>query len=180
MDLLSRRALRPMVISAAMGALALVLPVVFHSVGLGSRFLPMFLPLLLNGFLVPPRWAALTGFVIPWLSAFATGMPPLYPPIAAVMSAEGATLGLAAAILSRRAPLWISLPATICAGRAVTFLLSRALAAAFDLPPLFASVAILIQGLPGVALQITVIPLALRAIQARGGILISGGAHHEA
>ena len=37
--------LRTMVVSAAMAALALTLPVAFHMVGLGSKFLPMLLPL---------------------------------------------------------------------------------------------------------------------------------------
>ena len=86
-----------MVLSAAMGALALALPVAFHAAGLGSRFLPMLLPLLVNGYLSRWPWAVATGFCIPWISAFATGMPPLYPPIAAIMSAEGAVLAAAAA-----------------------------------------------------------------------------------
>ena len=69
-------------------ALGLTLPVVFHAVGLGSKFLPMLLPLLLNGFLSPLGWALFTGAVTPLTSALVTGMPPLYPPVAAVMSVE--------------------------------------------------------------------------------------------
>jgi hypothetical protein len=53
--------LRAMVISASMAAMALVLPIAFHAVGMGSKFLPMLLPLLLNGFLVPVPWAVATG-----------------------------------------------------------------------------------------------------------------------
>jgi len=49
--------LRAMVISAIMAAMGLVLPIAFHAVGLGGKFLPMLLPLLLNGFLVPLPWA---------------------------------------------------------------------------------------------------------------------------
>jgi len=57
--------LRAMVISAAMAAMALTLPVAFHAVGLGSHFLTMLLPLLVNGFLVPVRWAVFTGAAVP-------------------------------------------------------------------------------------------------------------------
>ncbi len=48
--------LRWMVLNAVIMALGLTLPMVFHAVGLGSRFLPMLLPLLLNGFLSPLGW----------------------------------------------------------------------------------------------------------------------------
>jgi len=67
-----------MVVSAAMAALALILPIAFHAVGLGSQFLPMLLPLLLNGFLVPLPWALLTGATVPIISSFMTGMPPTH------------------------------------------------------------------------------------------------------
>lgn len=167
--------LRAMVISAAMGALALVLPVVFHAVGLGSKFLPMLLPLLLNGFLSPPGWAMLTGAIVPWISALATGMPPLYPPVAAVMSLEGAALGLCASLLShRRVPLWLSVPAAVAAGRGVMFAATWAAAKTFDLPPAFAATAFLVQGLPGVALQLAVVPAAVAAWRRREGPLSEG------
>ena len=38
----------PLTAGAGMAALAFILPVVFHMVGLGSNFLPMLLPLLLR------------------------------------------------------------------------------------------------------------------------------------
>ena len=85
--------LRAMVISASMAAMGLVLPIAFHAVGLGSKFLPMLLPLLLNGFLAPLPWAVATGALTPLLSAVTTGMPPLFPPVAFSMSLECAVLG---------------------------------------------------------------------------------------
>jgi hypothetical protein len=160
-----------MVISAAMGALALALPVVFHAVGLGSRFLPMLLPLLVNGYLSRWPWAVGTGLVIPWISAFATGMPPLYPPIAAIMSAEGAVLA-GAAVLTARLPLLFSVALSVAAGRATALAGAYAAAAWLDLPPGFASLAILVQGLPGVVLQLGVTPLAVAALRRRRGLLL--------
>lgn len=160
-----------MVISAAMGALALALPVAFHAVGLGSRFLPMLLPLLINGYLSRWPWAVATGLLIPWISAFATGMPPLFPPIAAIMSLEGAVLAAAAAAASRL-PLPISAALAIAAGRATALAATYAAAAWLDLPPGFASLALLVQGLPGVVLQWIVTPLAVAALRRRGGPLL--------
>jgi hypothetical protein len=155
-----------------MAALALTLPIAFHAVGLGSHFLPMLLPLLLNGFLVPLRWAVVTGLVIPWISAFATGMPPLYPPVAAVMSVECAVLGGVAAILWHRKNVWLALIPAIIAGRVTSFALTWAMAVWFDLPPAITSVAKTLQGAPGVALQLAVIPLVLHLLSKRHGPLL--------
>jgi niacin transporter len=169
--------LRAMVISAVMAALALVLPVAFHAVDLGSKFLPMLLPLLLNGFLVPFRWAVGTALVVPWLSAFATGMPPLYPPVAAVVSAEGAVLAGVASVLcrGRTRSVWIALIPAVVAGRLTALALTWILAKAFQLPPTLASVAKLLEGAPGVALQLAVVPLVLHMLSKRTGPLINGG-----
>lgn len=160
-----------MIVSAAMGALALALPVAFHAVGLGSRFLPMLLPLLVNGYLSRWPWAVATGLLIPWISAFATGMPPLYPPIAAMMSAEGAVLAGVAA-LTTRLPLPLSVALAVAAGRATALAGACAAAAWLELPPGFASLALLAQGLPGVVLQLVVTPLAVAALRRRGGLLL--------
>ena len=65
MEPMKTRTLRGMVTSAAMAALGLTLPMAFHAVGLGSKFAPMLLPLMLNGFLSPIPWAVLTGAVVP-------------------------------------------------------------------------------------------------------------------
>lgn len=162
-----------MVLSAAMAALALTLPVAFHMVGLGSRFLPMLLPLLLNGFLVPLPWAAATGLIVPLLSSIATGMPPMYPPVAAALACEGAVLGSVAALLFRQGKgnLWVALVAAIVAGRSVALGVSFLLARHFGLPPAFASLAMLVQGLPGVALQLAVVPVVVRGLRRRSGLL---------
>ena len=164
--------LRSMVVSAALAALALVLPVAFHAVGLGSHFLPMFLPLLLNSFLSTAGWAIGTALMVPWISALATGMPPLYPPVAALISAEAGVTCLVAALLWRRwRNLWLALIPAVVAGRLACFLLTWAVAQFFELPPGLAATARLLQGLPGVALQLTVIPIVLKMLSARGSAL---------
>ena len=166
--------LRALVVSAMMAALALTLPMAFHVVGLGSSFLPMFLPLLLNGFLVPVRWAVLTGVLAPLASGFLTGMPPFYPPIAMVMSAEAAVLGGTAAVLFRctRPRLWPPLVAAVVLSRCTMLLLTWHLAGAFGLPKAFSAVGSLAHGLPGVALQCTVVPLVLGLLLRRPSLLL--------
>ena len=167
------RKLRAMVVSAAIAALALTLPVAFHAVGLGSKFLPMLLPLLLNGFLVPVPWAVFTGACVPLASGLLTGMPPLYPPVALIMSCEGAILGGVAAAIYRvtRPRIWLALILAVVCGRAVSFALTWWLSGKFGLPPALASLGAFVQALPGVALQLAVVPVVVRALSRRKGIL---------
>jgi hypothetical protein len=54
--------------AAVFGAVALALPTLFHAVGLGSAFLPMFLPLAAAGFLLPFRVAAPLAVIVPAVS----------------------------------------------------------------------------------------------------------------
>ena len=171
-----------MVISAAMAALGLTLPWAFHAVGLGSRFLPMLLPLLLNGFLVPWRWALLVGASVPWISALMTGMPPLYPPVALLLSCVGAILGAVAAAAYRvtRPRIWPALILAIVCGRAASFGLTWWLARRFNLPPALASLGTFAQALPGVALQLAVVPVVVRALARRKGMLFSHDERAEA
>jgi hypothetical protein len=98
-------------------------------------------------------------------------MPPLYPPVAAIMSVEGFVLASAAAA-TRRLPLAVSVPVAVAAGRAAAFAGAWLAAAWLDLPPGFASIAMLVQGLPGVVLQLLVTPLAVAALRRRGGLLL--------
>jgi len=165
--------LRWMVINSAVMALGLTLPIVFHAVGLGNKFLPMLLPLLLNGFLSPLRWAVFTGGATPLVSALLTGMPPLYPPVAAVMAVEGIVLGGVARLIydASRRRVWPALFAAITCGRLVSASLTWSLATLLGLPVKLSVAASLLQGLPGIALQIAVVPLALRAVHTRRGLL---------
>ena len=164
-----------MVISASMAAMALVLPIAFHAVGMGSKFLPMLLPLLLNGFLVPLPWAVATGALTPLLSAVTTGMPPLFPPVAFSMSMECAVLAGTAAAIYRGRPsrLWYALIAAILSGRTASLGATWLLARAFHLPATIATAATLAQGLPGVLLQVAVVPLVVRQTQRRRGLLFN-------
>ncbi|MCC7175662.1 MAG: hypothetical protein IT159_10745 [Bryobacterales bacterium] len=167
--------LRWMVLNAAIMALGLILPIAFHAVGLGSKFLPMLLPLLLNGFLSPPGWAILTGAATPLVSALATGMPPLYPPVAAIMSVECAVLAAVAGLVHRATNrrVWPALAAAVVCGRLTSAGLSWTVAEWLGLPARLSVAASMIQGLPGVALQFAVVPLVLKVLKTRKGPLFA-------
>lgn len=64
--------MREILVGALFAALGVIVPVLFHLVGLGRVFLPMHLPILAAGFFVSPIVAAATGFVTPWVSSFLT------------------------------------------------------------------------------------------------------------
>lgn len=168
--------LRALIVSAMMAALAITLPIGFHAAGLGSTFSPLLLPLLLNGFLAPAGWAVLTGAVAPLLSGAMTGMPPFYPPIAFIMSAEGMVLaGVAAALYRRTRPrVWVPLVCAVVLGRLTNLALTWQLAGMVGLPKTFSAVASLVHSLPGTALQCTVVPAVVRALNARRSLLLGG------
>lgn len=165
--------LRSIVISSLMAACGLILPVAFHMAGLGNRFLPMLLPILMNGFLSRPLWAILTGAFVPPAGALLTGMPPLYPPIALLMSIEGAILGGTAAFLYRlgKGRIWPALITAVVLDRIVFTALMWFLSGKFGLPGNFVAAAAFLQGLPGTALQLAVAPLVLKSLKKRKGIL---------
>lgn len=162
-----------MVISAAMAALGIILPIVFHATGLGSQFLPMLLPLLLNAFLSSPGWAIFTAAVVPWISAFATGMPPIYPPVALVMSAESLAMATVASMIHRWRRNWVfpALVGGVVADRLVSFALTLELSSRFGLPAKLVAIGVFVRALPGVALQLVVIPLVLRGLKQRRSVL---------
>jgi hypothetical protein len=61
-------------------ALGLVIPYIFHGVPDGGRiFLPMHIPVLLCGFLLPLPYALGVSAFTPLVSSLFTGMPELYP-----------------------------------------------------------------------------------------------------
>jgi hypothetical protein len=163
-------ALREVVWSALFIALGLTIPVLFHTVGLGAAFLPMFLPILAAGLLLRSVPAALIGLVTPPLSALLTGMPPLMPPVAFVMAVEGVILGALSSFLYRRLQwnIFLTAAAAVLVQRTVMILLTIVLAPLFGLPGPLAALGLLAQGLPGVSLLIFAVPLLIRYLEKTG------------
>jgi len=148
-------------------ALSVVLPWLFHAVGLGSFLLPMFYPILSAGFLTPFPIALTVGLLSPFVSSFLTGMPPLYPPMAFVISAEGAVLGSLPSILHHRfgAGIRISLAAALAAERVVLVAAITAAARWLDLPADFLGWASFLRSLPGVIVIFAIFPPLIAAVE---------------
>lgn len=165
-------------IASLFAALGVVVPILFHLIGLGRVFLPMHLPILIVGFLVSPVIAAAAGFVTPWVSSFLTGMPPL--PTAALMSIELPVLAAVASIcyrtLSKKlqkaswsSKIIVALGSTVIAivARIAVdlFLLAKVVAPLLQLPAGSFGVAAVVAGLPGIALQLAIAPSIVLAIE---------------
>jgi len=166
------RQARDLALGGMLLALAVLVPILFHAVGwAGKVFLPMHLPVLMAGLLLPPGIAAAVGFLAPLTSAALTGMPPLVP-FALLMAPELATLAAVASVVYVRArPLrggvWLALLAAMVAGRCVTSLEILAVAPLLGFHKSVFAYVILgaATGTPGLILQLTVVPAAMRALE---------------
>ncbi|MBN2344927.1 MAG: hypothetical protein JXO51_00955 [Candidatus Aminicenantes bacterium] len=157
------------VLAGLLLAAALALPIFFHALGLGGAFMPMFFPLALAGFLVSPPLAMITGAAAPLLSALLTGMPPLYPPVAFIMTAEGLLFTGLPQPLRRRFhfPVWMALLVILLLDRFLLFVMVRGLAGLMELPPSLLGWAAVVHGLPGLALMLAVLPPFIPVLQQR-------------
>lgn len=163
---------RELSLAGLLGALGLLLPVGFHALGWGGKiFLPMHLPVLVAGFVVGPGAAASVGLIVPLLSSLLTGMPPMSPPLALLMSAELTVKAAVASVLYRRLRLnfWVALAGALIADWAVLALAAVAAGRFFAIhaPPVRYVAAALALSWPGTALQIIGAPLGVAAIERR-------------
>jgi hypothetical protein len=161
--------IRRLPLAAMFTALGVLFPQLFHMLGLGSTFLPMFLPVLAAGLLLPWRLAATVGVLTPLLSWMLTGMPPLSPPMLPLMVLE---LGLAAPLagLFRRSLRWpviAAVAATMATDRLLLYIVIEAVSTLAGVRhPLLGPAAVL-AGFPGVALAVVVLPPAIALIESR-------------
>lgn len=165
---------RKLTVTGLLIAISVLLPQIFHILGgpaMGRIFLPMHLAIFLIGFIVGGWHGMIAGLIAPVLSFAFSGMPPL--PIMFFMMAELAVYGAVAGFARFGAARWTIYPRLIIAmiaGRVAAGLAMYVAALVFKLPinPLDAVVASTIMGLPGIALQIVLIP-AIYILLKRGG-----------
>lgn len=152
------------------GAAALLLPTVFHLVQLGHIFMPMYLPLVALAFLVRPGVAVTTAVLVPLISAFATGMPPLYPPVAPIMSLELGAMALLISLGYRWRPQaneWVVLIPVLLFGRILGVLLNYGAAQVMELPAGLVAGISLLSGWPGILLMVATVPPLVRTLRGR-------------
>jgi hypothetical protein len=151
--------------ASALAVVGLVLPALFHGLGLGRVFLPMYLPVLVGAFVLPLRWAVGLGVLTPLLSALLTGMPPWFPPVALWMAVELGLVALVANLLGRRMPLPWALASSLLLGRCVYAGLVFATAQLLSLPPGLLAVASWLSVWPGLLLAMLVVPTSVAALR---------------
>jgi uncharacterized membrane protein len=156
-------------------SLAIILPIGFHAFGLGGRaFLPMHIPVLLAGFIVGPLAGVIVGMLAPLLSFALTGMPPSYA--VPLMSLELPIYGLIAGLFYNRLKIniYIVLIVAMIVGRIMfglgLFVLGLIINLPYDAAAFFSSGGAIITGLPGIAIQLLIIPLIVAGVKRYPGI----------
>lgn len=152
-------------------ALALVLPLLTGQIKqIGQMLCPMHFPVILCGFLCGPAWGALIGAAAPLLRSVIFGMPLMFP-VAVAMSFELCAYGFFAGFLYKKLPKWrmfiyFDLIVSMILGRVVwgivKYLIAGFTGTEFTLKMYIA--AVLTESIPGIILQIVLIPLLLFAI----------------
>ena len=174
-----RSSLRMLAESGLWLAGAVLLPVALHPLGAGPVLLPMHLPVLLAAAFTGPLLAGSVGLLAPMLSHVLTGMPPLVPPVAPLMSVELGAYGVVGGWLHRRlcavpsspgspgCRFWISeyawLLGTMAAGRLALGVAAQTLGPVLGLrmPGWTYVVGAVVSGLPGILVQLVVVPVAV-------------------
>ena len=169
---------KKMVLSGLFVALGLLLPFLTGLIPcIGKMLLPMHIPVLLCGFICGGPYGLIVGLIVPVLRSALFGMPVMFPG-AVAMSFELAAYGLISGILYKRLPkknvyIYAALVSAMIGGRIVWGVVSYIL---FGLNQttfnwsMFAAGAF-INAVPGIILQIILIPIILIAL--KRGILIS-------
>ncbi|MDI9482409.1 MAG: ECF transporter S component [Bacillota bacterium] len=176
---MTKKTTKKMVLSALFIALGLVLPFLTGQIPqIGSRLLPMHIPILLCGFVCGAPFGLAAGFITPLLRSLIFGMPPMMPTAVAMafeLAAYGFISGLMYKLLPKRKPfVYVSLIISMICGRIVwgivSFFLYGLSGTAFTWQ-IFAAGAF-INAVPGIILQIVIIPLIIFALE-KGNLIES-------
>lgn len=155
-----------LILSAMFLAIALLLPLLTGQMQqLGNMLCPMHFPVILCGFFCGPWYALGVGFIAPLLRFLLFGMPTIMP-IGIAMSFELATYGLVSGLLYKILPkkklsVYISLIIAMVAGRVIWGIVETVLLGASGSSFGWAAfiTGAVIKALPGIALQIILIPI---------------------
>ena len=163
---------KKLVTSSLLLALALVLPFLTGQIPeIGNMLLPMHLPVLLAGFVVGGPSAMAIGAVAPLLRSMLWGMPPLFPKaisMAFELAAYGAVSGIVySAGKKSRKSVFVALISAMVAGRIVWGIVSLifyGMTGNSFTVSLFAAEAF-VNAIPGIILQLVLIPLIVSALK---------------
>lgn len=161
--------IKRIVLTGVCAALCVVLPMAFHAFpNGGSVFLPMHIPVLLCGLICSWPYGLICGLLGPFLSSIITQMPPLaYLPS---MMVECAVYGCVAGAMMRLLrtkktylDLYISMGTAMIMGRFIAGLV-KALILAPGTPAFAWVTTSLVEGIPGIIIQLALIPSIVYAL----------------
>jgi len=162
---------RKLVLSGFFIALGFVLPFLTGQIPeIGSRLLPMHIPVLICGFVCGWPYGLIVGFITPLLRSMLFTMPPMVP-TAAAMAFELATYGLVAGLTYKLFPkkpafIYVDLIVSMICGRIVwgiaSYFIYGFITKAFTWE-LFVAGAFL-NAVPGIVIQIVLIPVIIMAL----------------
>ena len=168
---------KKMVYAGLLLALGLLLPFLTAQIpSIGSRLLPMHIPVILAGFICGFPYGFAVGLITPILRSFLFGTPPLFP-VAIAMAFELATYGAITGLLYRFLPkkswsVYVALLIAMLGGRVVwgvaMYSLLASNGAVFTWQAFIAGA--FVNALPGIILQIVKVPLLVFALEKAGFI----------
>lgn len=166
--------------SAICLALALVLPMLTAQIPrIGGMLCPMHIPVLLCGFICGWQYGLIVGFIAPLLRFLIFGMPVIFPSgigMAFELAAYGTIAGLMYKFLPKKViNIYVSLFVAMIGGRIIWGIVRTALAglSGTDFPMAYFISAGFTNAVPGIALQILLIPALVVALDKAH--LIPGG-----
>lgn len=161
--------IKRLTIAALCSALCVVLPMAFHVIpNAGSVMLPMHIPVLLCGIMCGWPFGLICGVLGPILSSLATGMPPaaMVPAMALECAAYGCVGGLMMRFVRTKstvADLYISLLTAMLIGRVIYGFAKSWIFSPGTAPFAWVTTS-LIAGIPGIAIQLVLIPILVLAL----------------
>lgn len=160
---------KEMIYSSILIAIGIVLPMIFHALGgAGKVFLPMHLSVIIAGYLLSPAFAILVGILTPIFSSLLTGMPVIYP-ILPIMVLELLTYsGIISLILRRKKKsVFITLILAMVSGRLMAGFMVYLLTITMGLKisPMMYLKGAIVTGLPGILIQLILIPSIIYALE---------------
>ena len=164
--------IRHITLAGLLLAVGIVLPKFFHMIGAGagSVFLPLFYGVAIAALILPVKYSVAVAFLTPIISYFISGMPPV--PIIFFMIIELVSYAIFVHVLHKKLSPVISIALGLILSRTVYILSIIIAVKLLHLPVPFVSVYALIAGIatsiPGIIIQIVVVPLIYFIYQKRG------------
>jgi len=165
---------KQLVITAMCIALGVVLPFALHTIPKsGSIFLPMHIPVLLCGLLLGWPYGLVCGILAPLLSSVLTGMPPTayLPSMVCELAVYGLVSGLLRQLIhtkKRIIGIYIQLIGAMLVGRIVYGVLNALIFSVGNFTFNMFLVGAFVTALPGIIIQIVLIPAIILVLERAG------------